>query len=70
MIDNNNGKPVIDPKHWYPAEEAAPFLGIRDATLKNRLRKGSIKGRQQGPKKVWHVSGAEIKRVRKEWQLD
>ena len=61
---------AIDPKHWYPASDAAPLLGIKETTLKNKLREGSIKGRQQGLRKVWHVLGAEIKKTRRLWQLD
>lgn len=67
---NDNQLPPIESNRWYSAREAAPFLGIQEATLKNKLREKTIKGEQKGPKNVWHVKGSEIKRMRKEWNLD
>jgi hypothetical protein len=60
----------IEPGRWYSAREAAPFLEIREDTLKNKLRSGEITGVQKGPKRMWYVKGTEIKRVRRAWNLD
>lgn len=60
----------IDSKKAYTAREAATLLGITEATVKRRLREGSIKGVQVGPSKRWHVTGAEISRLRTLWKLD
>lgn len=66
----NNDLEEIDEKKWYSASEAAPFLDIKEATLKNKLRAGDIAGTQRGAKKVWHVQGMEIIKVRKDWNLE
>jgi len=63
-------KPKIDPERWYTAAEAAPFLRIKDDTVKEHCRKKTIRGKQIGPLKVWSVQGREIIRKRKEWNLD
>ena len=61
---------TIDLGRWYSAREAAPFLDIREDTLKKKLRSGEIDGVQKGSKKVWHVKGAEIRKIQKSWNLD
>ncbi|MGB7210527.1 MAG: hypothetical protein WBD27_17870 [Pyrinomonadaceae bacterium] len=60
----------VEPSRWYSASEAAPFLDIREATLKNKLRSGDIDGIQRGAKRVWHVKGTEIIKMRKVWNLE
>ena len=67
MIDNN---PEIESAKWYSAREAAPFLEIREATLKNKLRSGEIEGVQRGSKRIWFVKGSEVMKVRKAWNLE
>lgn len=60
----------FDPKTRYSARDAAAFLNVTSETVKKYCRDGTIKGTQVGPKKQWMVLGSEIKRLRKEWNLD
>jgi len=60
----------IDRKKNYPARDAANFLKMTEATVKKHLRKGTAKGVQVGPNQRWHLSGAEILRLRAKWNLD
>jgi hypothetical protein len=55
---------------WYTSRQAAEHLRVTEGTIKRYCRAGSVKGMRIGPKKQWHVSGAEIGRLRKKWQLD
>ena len=66
MSDDDN----LDGGRWYSAREAAPYLEIREDTLKKKLRSGEIVGLQKGSKRIWHVKGSEIRKVRKSWNLD
>jgi excisionase family DNA binding protein len=59
----------IDPKSSYTAEEAARLLGVKPDTVKAYLREGALKGVKVGPKKQWKVSGSELIRKQKEWNL-
>ena len=60
----------IDRKKSYSARDAAELLEVTPDTVKAYCRDGKVKGRQVGPKKQWMVPGGEIKRLRKEWNLD
>ena len=60
----------IDPRRWYTAREAAPLLDVTEVTVKEHCRKGTIKGKQRGTLKAWHVRGTELTRLRKKWNLD
>jgi hypothetical protein len=60
----------VEPNRWYSAADAAPFLDIQAATLKNKLRSGDIIGVQRGSKRIWHLKGTEIIKVRKAWNLE
>ena len=68
MADDKDSE--VLPDNWYSAAEAAPFVHLKEATLKNKLRDKDIKGKQVGSKKIWHVQGKEIIRYRKKWNLD
>ena len=63
-------KRKVNPGRWYTAREAAPLLSITELTVKDRCRKKTIKGKQRGALKAWHVLGREINRLRKAWNLD
>jgi len=58
------------PTKWYTAAAAAPFLKVTPATVKDYIRKGVIKGKQVGRRKVWHIKGSEIVRLRRDFELD
>jgi predicted transcriptional regulator len=60
----------IDPKKNYTAREAAELLKMTEATVKKHLRCGTAKGVRVGANRRWHVSGAEISRLRSKWNLD
>jgi excisionase family DNA binding protein len=59
----------IEPKSFYTAEDAARLLGVKSDTVKAYLRDGSLKGLKVGPKRQWKVSGSELIRKQKEWNL-
>jgi excisionase family DNA binding protein len=61
---------TTDPKKKYTPREAADLLGVTPDTVKAYCRNGKLKARQVGPKKQWMVTGAEIKRLQKEWNID
>ena len=63
-------KNSIDPKKLYSAKDAAGLLNIGAETVKKYCGSGKLKGKQIGPKKVWHVPGSEILRLKKEWGMD
>jgi len=63
-------KRKVNPGRWYTAREAAALLRITELTVKERCRKKTIKGKQMGALKAWHVQGREIIRLRKTWNLD
>ncbi len=67
---NSNSKVNIDPKRLYSAREVAPLLEVTEQTIQRYFRSGELQGRQVGPKKKWHTTGAEIIRKRREWKLD
>jgi len=60
----------ISKDQLYSARKAADFLKVTAETVKKYCRTGKIKGKQLGPKKLWHVPGAEITRLHKAWGLD
>ncbi len=60
----------IDRKKHYTAREAASLLGKTEATVKKYLRDKVAKGIRVGPSQRWHIPGAEILRLRAEWNLD
>ncbi len=64
------GMVEIDTKKSYSAREAADLLGVTPDTVKAYCRTGELNGKQVGPKKQWMISGSEVKRKRKEWNLD
>jgi hypothetical protein len=61
---------TADPNTWYTAREAADFLGVTEATVKDYCRKHKLKCKQVGPKKQWRIVGSSIIRQRREWGLD
>ena len=66
------GKVRVDPQKWYSAAEAALLLEVTETTVTRQCRQGQPlkKVRKIGPKRRWHVLGAEIIRRRKELALD
>ena len=62
----------IDPKRLYMTRDAVHFLDgyITELTLKTYCREGRIEAKKIGPRQQWHVPGAELLRLRKEWGLD
>ena len=55
---------------WYTASEAAPLLEVTGPTVKEYLKNGTLRGRQIGFRKQWHVKGSEIQRLRRKLGLD
>ena len=47
-------------KDYLSVQEAAQILGIKEATLRNQLRAGTIPGYKMG-KKLWRLREAELK---------
>ena len=68
MEDNNDSE--LKAEKWYLVSEAAPFLRLKEMTLKKKLRENLIKGKQVGTKKVWYIQGKEIIKLRQEWNLE
>ena len=62
--------PSIDPKRWYTAIGAAPLLMVTQETVKAYCRQGTLKAKQVGPKKAWHVLGESILKLREHWRID
>ena len=60
----------INAKKWYTTPEAGPFLRLTAESVKKHCRGGSLKGKRGGAKKQWMISGTEIIKKRKEWELD
>ena len=60
----------IEPEKWYSASVASTLMGIREATVKKKLREKKIVGKQIGTKKVWHVKGEAILKFRVDWNLE
>ena len=60
----------IELDKWYPASEAAPLVGLKEATLKKKLRQKELVGKQVGSKKIWYVEGSEIIGYRNKYNLD
>lgn len=48
---------------WVPLAELAREIGVADATLRQRVQRGTIRARKIGP--MWFVDRAEADRVRK-----
>ena len=70
-LESQNGR--IDQNHWYTAAEAAPFFEVKPETVKKYCRDGDVRPegiQRRGRRKVVHVKGSEIIRLRKEWSLD
>jgi hypothetical protein len=57
---------------WYTAREAASLLNdmVTEATVKEYCKKGKVTAKRMGPKKRWMVSGAAVKKLRKEWGIE
>jgi hypothetical protein len=60
----------IDSAKWYPASQAAVILAVTTETVKKYCRRQVLKGKQVGPKKMWHVWGSSISRLRQQWRID
>ena len=60
----------IEPKKWYSAAGAAPLLMVTQETVKAYCRQGTLKAKQVGPKKIWHVLGKSILKLREQWKID
>jgi excisionase family DNA binding protein len=63
-------KKEIDPKRNYTTREAAELLGVTPDTVKAYCRNQKLNALRVGPKKQWMVTGTEISRLRKEWNLE
>ena len=62
-------KNLIIDDDFYTVKEVAGFLEIIPQTVSNYLRKGQLKGKKRGPKNKWYVSGTEVKRIMRDWNL-
>ena len=60
----------IEPEKWYSASDAAALMGLKEATVKKKLRRKELLGRQIGTKMVWHIKGAAILKFRIDWNLE
>lgn len=57
---------------WYNAREAASLLKeeVTEATVKEYCKQGKVAAKKVGPKKRWMISGASIKKLRKDWGIE
>jgi hypothetical protein len=72
MASHGDRAETVDKDRWYTLRDAVPFLGgmVVEETLKRYCRENRVKAKQVGPRKQWHIFGAEIERLRQEWRLD
>jgi hypothetical protein len=68
MAEDEKSEIISD--KWYSANEAAPLVQLKEATLKKKLRDKQIKGKQVGTKKVWYIQGKAISEFREKYNLD
>ena len=68
--DGYSSNVKIEKDEMYSARKAADLLEVTAETVKKYCRNGKIKGKRRGPKKIWHVQGSEIIKLRKAWGLD
>jgi hypothetical protein len=57
---------------WYTARDTVNLLDgqVTEATVKDYCRRGTLKGKRQGPRKRWVVVGSSILALRRKWGLD
>ena len=62
----------IEPNRWYTPREAARLLDneVTEETVKEYCRQSKLRARKKGPRKSWRIQGADIVRLRKEWDID
>ena len=57
----------IDDDKLYSARDVARLLGVTEPTVTKYCRSRRLKGKQLGPKRRWHVLGADVLRKLREW---
>lgn len=64
---------ALNPDQWYSAKEAASLLKdeVTEATVKEYCKLGKhLKAKKVGPRKRWMISGASIRKLRKDWGIE